>query len=132
MGKTLILYVMTVVTIVMIFAPRTASAAASSKTTLLYSCTGSGPEPEEPEPERKRMPSNKYWCTVSDQGVYITGMDAQEICLYEIVSEAGDHIACFYDGMAFASYILCLDDSCQIRVWSQSGCLQGHFDRECD
>lgn len=78
---------------------------------------GNDKDPDEPvDPEKgERAPARRLICTISlEDGIYIPGVDAEDILLMEIETSYSGAVVSFTDAVPFIEFLSTLSGSCQI------------------
>lgn len=85
------------------------------------------PDPTEsdPRPTRKRTGAKHFICDISENGIYITGMETSGIYQYEVLDDNGVLMVSMQSEQEFITYILAMEESVEVRFYLDELVLSG-------
>lgn len=101
---------------------------ASSDNSFIIGLTRSSHfDDEDDEVVKHRMPPRTLVCTITTDGVTISGVDETDIIMYEAYSEYGECVAAFASEQDFISWIFMASQSVELRFHTPTATYSGWF-----
>ena len=84
-------------------------------------------EPIEEDPIENRAPARPLLCTISEEGIFVQGININEFISYEAYDIDGNCLIACGDPLEFSSYVLSISENIEIRIITHNYILKGYL-----